>query len=286
MNDQAPRTASASEDIDLLVLAERCIIFFKKYRILFITATLIGLLSGLLLYKKIATTYTSRLLLHSSLLSNPEAIQIVGSWYQLLTKGEKKELANQFQCDPSILTKTKKIKAKEVQQVFNANNPNGFIVEATVTDNEILDSLQQAIVNGFENSVYVKERLATRRSALREMIEKLTSEISKLDSVKSAMADIIGGKGRSSSSVIIDGSRINQEWIDMNEKLYSLREQLQFMNAAQVLQGFQHIKEPAGPHLIPLLVIGVLFFLALAYGLAILHSVNARLKNRTRIKGI
>src|SRR6476620_580005 len=88
MNDQSSQHTTHSEDIDLLALAERCILFFRKYRLLFGGAIVLGLLAGFLLYKKIATTYSSRLLLHSSILSNPEAIQIVSTWNQLLTKDE------------------------------------------------------------------------------------------------------------------------------------------------------------------------------------------------------
>lgn len=272
-----------TEDIDLLHLLERTILFFKKFKWLFITAFLAGIFSGWFFYKKlIPTTYRSKLVLHSSLLTNPEQIQLVANWNSLLKQREYAALIDSWGCKEEIIRKTKGLKAKEIQQAFTPNNPNGFTIDAIVTDNAILDSLQSAIVNGFENGSYVKERLAIKRASLVELIEKTTAEIKKLDSTKKDMEAIIGGTGRSSSSLIIDGSSINRQLIEMNEKLLNYKENLQFTNAVQVLQGFSRFNKPDGPKLVPWLAIGVFFFMALAWLYATISNISAKLKQRAK----
>lgn len=283
MSNDAPKpTVQQPDDIDLFILIERAILFFKKYRWVFIIAVLAGLAAGFCFYKFIPKTYKSRMLVHSFTLANLEEIQIVKNWNQLLTKKEHQTLARIFDCDQAILQKVKKIKAEEIQQVFSQVNPNGFIIDVLVTDNTVLPALQQALVHGFENSPYITERLAMKRVMLKEIIDKTTVEILKLDSTKGQVEDIIGGKGKASSSLIVDGSSVNRQWIEMNEKLLNLKESLRFTSAVQVLQGFEAFRKPSGPHLLPWLVIGLLVFLSFAYLFALVSSINTTLKARAR----
>jgi hypothetical protein len=280
MNADSKNEAGLSEDIDLFLLIERSICFFRKYRLIFFIAIVLGISSGFFFFLSIAKTYKSRLIVHSFLLTNQEEIQIVSNWNELLKKGERKTLSIAFNCDDSILRKVKRIKAAEIQQVFSQQNPNGFTIDVIVTDNSVLEELQKGLVYGFENSEYIKERLAVKKAALRELIDKTSAEIQKLDSTKKIVENIIGGKGKSSSSLIIDGSSVNRQLIEMNEKLLSFREGLQFTNAVQVLQSFGKFNRPDNPKLIPWLVIGLLVFLSLAYLYALIRSINEGLKTR------
>ncbi|MEQ1675884.1 MAG: hypothetical protein ABL876_04265 [Chitinophagaceae bacterium] len=280
MTAGAKNTTEQPEDIDLLLLLERFIAFLKRFGWLFITALLLGLAAGYWFYRSIPKTYQSRLVVHSYLLTNPEQIQIVNNWDRLLKQKEFKNLSTLLHCPENILYGVKQLKAKEIQQVFTPNNPNGFIIDALVTNNSILDSLQSAIVYGFENSEYVKERLAAKRASLQELIIKTTAEINKLDSTKKIIEGIIGGSGRSSSSLILDGSSINRQLIEMNEKLLGFKESLEFTNAIQVLQSFSKFNEVHGPKLIPWLFIGVVFFLFLAWAGALVYNVSQKLKQR------
>ena len=274
--------AENADDIDLFVLIERAIVFFKKYRLVFILFALGGIALGFFFYKTIPRTYKSRMVVHSFTLTNQEEIQVVKNWNELLTKGEHAALSSILNCPAQVLGKVKKLKAEEIQQVFSQVNPNGFTIDALVTENAILPQLQKGIIYGFENNGYIKERLEVKRAGLKELIDKTAAEIKKLDSTKSNLENIIGGKGHSSSPLIIDGSSINRQLIEMNEKLLSFRESLQFTNAVQVLQGFEAFRKPAGPHLIPWLIIGLMVGLAMGYVFALIHSINTGLQARAR----
>lgn len=269
-----------TDDIDLLDLLERSISFFKRYRWIFIVSIVLGLAFGFYFYKAITKTYESKMLVHSSVLTNQEEIQITRNWNALLGKKEWPALARELNMDESLLRKVKKIKAEEIQQVFTPVNPHGFTILAVVTDTAVLDELQQGLVYGFETSPYVKDRLKFNREALEEMIKKTETEIQKLDSTKNTIQNIISGKERTSSSLIVDGSSISTRLIEMNEKLIGLKRDLRFTNAVQVLQDFQKFSKPSDPNLIPLLVIGLVVFLAFGYILALFLSVNAGLRQR------
>ena len=283
MNTDTKNSAYPPEDIDLLLLLERFISFFKRYRWIFIVAVLCGLVSGYLFYRSIPTTYRSRMVVHSYFLTNQEHLQIVSNWNNLLKQKEYKTLADAFGCPENILHGVKQLKAKEIQQNFSPNNPNGFTIDVLVTNNNLLDSLQRGIVQGFENNEYVMERLAVKRASLQELITKTSEEIKKLDSTKKIMEGIIGGSGHSSASLIVDGSSINRQLIEMNEKLLGFKENLQFSNAVQVLQSFSKFNKPDGPHLIPWFIIGLFFFLCLAWVFSVLNSISQKLKKRKQL---
>jgi hypothetical protein len=280
MNAEIKNQAVPSEDIDLFLLIERSILFFRKYRWVFIIAILLGISSGIFFFASIPKTYKSRMIVHSYMLTNQEEIQIINNWNELLKKKEYNALSTAFHCDENLLSKVKQIKAREIQQVFSPINPNGFTIDVLVTDNAILDELQNRLIYGFENNAYIKKRLDVKKAEYKELIEKTSAEIQKLDSTKRIVENIIGGKGSSSSSLIIDGSSVNRQLIEMNEKLLSFKEGLEFSNAVQVLQNFEKFRKPEGPKLIPWLVMGLLVFLTIGYVYALISSIKQGLRSR------
>lgn len=280
MHTGGPVNGEKTEDIDLLILVERALLFFRRFRWVFIAAIILGLTVGYTFYRIIPKTYQSRMVLHSFLLTNPEQIQLVNNWSQLLSEKEFKPLSQLFNCREQLLHGVKKIRAKEIQQVFTPNNPNGFTIDVWVTDNQLLDSLQAAIVYGFENNEYIKQRLDVKRASLKLLIKETTAEIEKLDSTKKIMENIINGNGRSSSSLIIDGSSQNRQLIELQEKLQNFKENLRFTSGVQVLQSFSPFSKPDGPKLLPWLIMGVLFFICLAWAGTVVYNVNRKLKQR------
>jgi len=282
MNAGDIKKETSTEDIDLLLLAERSILFFRNHRWIFIIAIVLGLGTGYYFYRSIPKTYKSRMVVHSFLLSNPEEIQIVKNWNELLNKKEYEVLKKSLNCSENVLQKVKQIKAEEIQQIFSQANPNGFTIDAIVTDNLVLDELQKGIVYGFENIDYIKRRLDTKKASLSELIQKTNSEITQLDSTKKMVTDIIEGKGKIASPLIIDVSGANRQLVEMNEKLTGLKEGLAFTNAIQVLQNFEKFSQPVGPHLIPWLIMGLIAFLSLAWVLALFSSIREGLAGRKK----
>jgi len=280
MGDDSNSHGYLQDDIDLIALLERSILFFRKYKWIFLAAIIVGLLLGFLRYRSLPAVYKSRMVIHSFILTNQNDIQIVANWNAVLKSDESAALTSIFNLGEDILCKVKQIKAEEIQKIFTPTNPNGFIIDVLVTDNSILDDLQKGIVYAFENSDYVKDRLAAKRNRLQELIDKTGIELKKMDSTKKMVENLISGKGSSSSSLIVDASTINRQWIEMNEKFLSLKEELKFSNAVQVLQGFSTFKKPAGPNLFVWLFLGLTSCLSVAYIYALFRSTNQKLRNR------
>lgn len=280
MSDNSKNDGSRQDDIDLIALLEGSVLFFRKYKWVFLVAIIAGLLLGYLRYRALPTVYKSRMIVQSTIITNQNGIQIVANWNQVLRSGDYAALAKIFNLGEDIICKAKQVKAEEIQKIFTANNPNGFIIEVMVTDNSILADLQNGIVYGFENNGYVKDRLQAKRNRLQEMIDKTGTELNKMDSTKKMVENALSGKGSSTSSLIVDASTINRQWIEMNEKHLSLKEDLKFSNGMQVLQDFTEFKNPAGPNLFLWLLLGLISCVAIAFIYTLFRSINQKLKNR------
>lgn len=240
-------------------------------------SSITGMLTGLLLYTISTKKYASTLLLHSFTLTNTEHITIIKNWNDLLKKGEYEALSKDFNCDPAMLKKVYKISASEIQKLYIQNNPNGFMVEVLVKDTAVLDPLQKGIFSGLENGEYLKAKLNSRKSNLRQLIEKVNIEIVKLDSTKKYIENSINHSSKSSSSYILDVSGITSQMITLNEKLIGYQEDLKFVGAVQVLHNFAKFKKPVSPKLFKLLVLGLIAGFSIGYILAIYKYVRQRM---------
>jgi len=273
-----------SDDIDLLTLVERTILFFKKYFWAFVLAAVLGVTLGIMSYRKIPVVYQSRLIAHSAVLTNQENIQIIDTWNSLLKKREYGEVAKAFNCPEQAIRKLKKIQGTEIQKVFAATNPNGFYIDVQVTDNSVLPTIQQGIIYGFENGDYVKERVNFKKTRLKEMIDNLHVEIARLDSTSKGLERMMTTHSTSSPGVIVDGSNISRQLIDLNEKLLFFEEELSFTSGIQVLQGFSKYSKPVSANLLVLIGLGLVLTFSIAYIVTLIHSVNERLKARSSIR--
>jgi len=271
----------ASDDIDLINIAERAFLFFRRYRITFIIAIVAGIALGCFQYYTSAKMYKSRLILHSSFLTNLEEIEIINYWNELLKRKEYPALAQSFNCDENMLHNAVSIEGSEILKNYSASNPNGFYIEARVKDNAVLPGLQKALVYGLNNTEYVKQRLSLRKKDVETLIDKVTAEIQKLDSVKKSIENVITSGKQNPGSFMLDIPGINKEFIDMNEKLLSYREELQFSSSGiQVLQSFVPLNTPVSISLRVMILLGILFCLFIAFIFTVAHSVLERLKKR------
>jgi uncharacterized protein involved in exopolysaccharide biosynthesis len=275
-----PRQNNSSEDIDLINLLERAVLFFRRYRKLFIIAVIAGILLGSAGYFLSPKIYKSRAILHTSYLTNSEQIEIIDYWNELLKRGEYKTLAQILNCSENLLHNLASLEAAEIQKIFSTSNPNGFYIDAKVKDNSILNELQKAIVYGLNNTEYVKQKVITRKENLEELIDKVTVEIGKLDSIKASIENIISNKEKNSSSLMLDVTGVNREIIDMNEKLLGYREELKFAGGVQVIQGFVPLNTPVSISLKVMIILGLILCLSIAYIFTLLSYLRDRLKKR------
>ena len=283
MSENQSGQANKSDDLDLINLVESVFSFFRNYSKLIAFFSIAGILAGYTLYKISPKQYESTLLLHSSTLTNTEQINIIENWNALLRDGEYAALGERLNCDSAMLKKVAKISAAEIQKLYIPNNPNGFVVKAIVRDNAVLDSLYKGIIYGLENSDYIKAKLASRRTILGELIGKVKTEISKLDSTKKNIENSINSNNLHSSSFIIDVSTITSQVISLNEKLLGYQDELKFSAAVLVFHKFEKFEKPVSPKFFKSVVLGFIAGFAIGYLLSLYLYLRKRFAVNTRL---
>ncbi|AXY77477.1 hypothetical protein D3H65_27375 [Paraflavitalea soli] len=244
----------STDDIDLIALLVSIIRFLKSYRLILLGVTLAGVLAGFFTYLTIPKYYTSKAILQPSILTKQEFFQIVDNWADLKRTNNYAELAQRFNCDPSLF---KKIGSITTQEIPKTNlQAKGFIVSASILDTTVIPTLQKAILSGFENNEYIKEQLADQRNHLKQLIEKINIETQKLENLKLANLDSSLRSNTTSRSFILDISRINSEIVTLLEKKVKYETDLKFANAVQVLQNFSKPEKPDQPKLRSLMILG------------------------------
>src|SRR5690242_1005187 len=204
MSTKPSQTALPPEDIDLLVLLERMVLYIRKYKWIYLVSIVLCTALSLSIWAKMPKVYKSRLVIHSFTLSNLDYMQVVSNWNNLLRNGGRNMLAGSMGMSSASLGKVKQIKATEIQRVFTPNNPNGFYIDVYVTDNAVLDELQQGILTGFENVDFIKAQLTIRKENLNQLIDQVKKEITKLDSTKSMIESMMRNRNGQPSSMIVD----------------------------------------------------------------------------------
>jgi hypothetical protein len=279
MNESNTQSAHNADEIDLIVLIEKVVAYVKRFFKILIGFSVIGMLIGLVLFLSTPRKYTSELVLHSYILTNPENIQIIKNWKTLLSKKEYNTLAGIWNTRPDIVKSVRSLSPEEIQKLY-VQNPHGFLIRVTVKDTSILGQLEQGLVYGLENTEYVKERLKTRRANLAELIDKVKAEITKLDSTKLAVENILNNKNKSSSSLFVDITSINSGIISLNEKLLSYQEDLKFARAIQVLQNFNKFSKPESRNGPLILAVTTLAGFVIGFFVTVMISVRQKLYER------
>ena len=262
------------DELDLISLIQRMLAFINRFKIIFLSFFVVGLSTGLYFYFSSPPQYATRLIVHPVFLSNQEEIEIIDNWKKLLGS-EKRQLAAILNSPKEVVEKLSTISAEEILKVYASNNPNGFIINVSVTDTSVLDELQKGIVYGLNNSSYVKEKVVARQVRDSELIQKTSDEIFKLNATKTIIDSLI--QSGHSTPMMLDISRINAEWIDLNEKLLAYREDLKFSTGVQVLENFDEGKL-ARSGLLKFLFLGIATGLFVAYLLSFLVCLRTKIK--------
>jgi hypothetical protein len=279
--EKVPHNTSP-DDIDLINLLERMFFFFRRFRKVFVIAIIAGILLGFAGYFLSPKMYESKLILHSSDLTNQEELEIIDYWNQLLKRNEYKILAPVLNCSEELLHRVVSLQGVQIQKNYSSTDPNGFYIDARIRDNSILTDLQNAIVFGLNNTEYVKQKFSARKEDLKKLIDGTNTEMSKLDSTKNRIEDAKNSTGKNSSSPVLNVTTLNRELIDLTEKLISYQNELKYISSVQVLQGFMPLNTPVSRSLAVTIVMGLILCLSVAYLFSLLKYIEDRLKKRLR----
>jgi len=278
MTDNQGPLQEKNDDLDLLALLSKAIRFLKTYGVLLLIASLTGLLCGFILNLSFPKYYTSRLLMESTVLNNLEQEELIDNWDMLMSaKGGSALLAKALNCSPETAGSIKGLSSEALPSLLDGTYV--FTLEVKVRDISQLKNIQDALLWGFRNNDYVREKVALRTASLREQVSEAAGEIAKLDSTKHYIESLTPDEKKGSDHLILDLSGISKEKVEIGEKLGTYKEKLAFGNGVQLVQGATPPRGPK-PGTMTLLGLGLAAGFLFGYFLALLKSLARISKQR------
>ena len=277
MTDNQGSFQEKNDDLDLSVLLGKAMRFFKTNGLLILSASLTGLLCGFILNKSLPKYYTSRLLLESTVLNDLEQGELIDNWDLLLTGKSRPLLETAFNCSPETVMSIVGLSAEALPNLSDGTFC--FTLEVRVRDTSQLKNIQEALLYGFRNNEFVREKVALRKDNLRHQISEASGEISKLDSTKDYIESLTRSERKDNDHLILDVSSISKEKVEIGEKLAGYKEKLAFGNGVQLVQGATPPRGPK-PGTLTLLGLGLAAGFLIGYFVALLKSIIRISKQR------
>ncbi len=234
-----------SEEIDLVKLFIKAILFLRKYSIIFIIAIVIGLVVGYGLTLLPKKSHYSAFLVANSSLTNEDVFEVVKSINEKKLKIPATDYnriaaikienvmtptAWDIDGNPTTIAKSKFFK---VNIDFSRLSDKDNVQE----QQPFLDTVRNSIVNYFNDNPYVKERESYEKMAINNMIGEISDQLKKLDTLQKRMMEekplrgqgLIENAGKQSFSSDI---------LTLLEKKLKLEESFQFDKPIKIYEDF------------------------------------------------
>jgi hypothetical protein len=285
MNNRiAPSKINDEDEINLLYIVYNTLTLIKKNVPILLGIILLSVFIGIFQYFKTEPLYKTRLIADSFVLPNTEIINIVETWQGLINKGDYSTLAGKLKLGEATVKKILSLEAQntgtgKTEQSIDSKNENSFVINASVTDVQIIDSLEIAIISALESNEYVMKRVAIRKENSEALKKRIASEIADLDTIKQSVRNLLEIGRPASGTFITNPTDVNVRIIELYEKILELESTIQLSEDIQVIESFTKTTRPDGPKLLPYLIYGFTSGCVLAGCFIIFRAININYKN-------
>ncbi|MEJ8802673.1 chain length determinant protein [Pontibacter sp. H249] len=239
--------------------------FFKLlfiYKWLLILFVLIGGALGYLAFYVTKPYYSSTMTLMLSNIRNEFIEDQLSKLTDMVKEDNFEEIANRLDIN---LEAAKQIKALNFSNLDEdrieedsilVGSP--FKIELLLYDRKLFNSMEPAITNYLENNRYFAKQKRIRQKQLESLINKLESEISSIDSIKTEIGSPRGPVNGFVYGQPIDPTNLYRESVNMYKEQVSLSANLDRLENVEVITGFAPRLYPSGPNLIKYILIGAI----------------------------
>jgi hypothetical protein len=255
MNDRSSLQENRTDDLDMVPVMLKAIVFFRRFGKKIIVAGLVGMIVGGFLYYLMPRDYKATMVLQSPVLSNAQGLRVINGWGALLSKSSRAVAAQLFKMREDQVSELHDITAEIIP---GSEEVGGMTVEVAISDTTILPALQQGMAYALENNPYIKQRIEVRRQNLQDVLSQAQQELRKLDSIKPYLQGFAGGEKDANGKLILDVSNVSNQRMNCEDRITNALERLHFLRAVYVLQGFIRSK---ASKIVPAPVLPLLGFL-------------------------
>ena len=228
----------------------------KKWMVVFAYVVVFaGLGVGLGLLGK--TYYTSYMSISHIRFENEYCGEMIGNLNAIISDGKGyDELAKTLQISVADAGMIKKFYYEPLNQHLAERYADSttvllpFRVGVDVYDNSVLDTLETAILNYFENNPFAQNKKSLDREALDKLEQKIVSEIAQNDSLKLKISDEVAPRSAAGGLVYgapLDPSNIYRRGLELYEKQLQVNRKQKLNTSFYTMVGFTPHTKPSSP---------------------------------------
>jgi hypothetical protein len=202
---------------------------------------------------------------------------------------ELEVLKEQLRTAQGTASPANKVVIDQVIRRIEIENRHAYEITVRTLSPAVIQDLQQAIVDYFRTNPYIRKRIEITRINLEKRRQKLSSDISKLDSLKRVIyqnyRSMAEQSREGSNNVIFSDKAVTDpiELYDEDQEIYrhlqETERELYLQPDFEIVEGFTEFSEPANVRVIVLLFYSVLIGVFVAYLDVGLRNFNKYLAN-------
>lgn len=260
--------------------------YLVRKRTLFIASfVFFGIALAIVNFFVSTAVYKTNAILVSNLLSNDYCKSLIETLGELTKEKNYDRLSEKLNLPVGTVSKLNSIDFNYFTASETRDTVIGipFSIEVYVTDNFILDSLQNGIVYYLENNGYALKRKSAKKAVLNEFSQKIDTELDQLDSLlkqinKEAIID-----PKTGNFAMYDPIDNYEKMIDIYQEKYKVMERIALLSNFEVIEGFTKYNKPSSPRMIrdSAFMGGILFFVGLYF--ANKEEKKAKDKNKKHV---
>ncbi|PWT79237.1 MAG: hypothetical protein C5B59_00005 [Bacteroidetes bacterium] len=254
---------------------------FAKSKLLLLTGLISGMIVGYSYFRTKVPTYEVSMIVQSTELNNQTLANIIDQLGTLAQAGSQQRLADELNITPNQASRISLISTRRFdgepldKDTSRVHQP--FEIIARITDKDITDKLQSAIIAYLNENSYLTKVQDNRTRMNQEKIAFIDNELAKLDTLKTEYNRFLT-TARISATVYYNALN-PAEIYDQSGKLMKEKENvMRSLNVENtpvlMINGFNSTSEPQTSSLSRALLLGALVGLAICYLLGLFVDLN------------
>jgi hypothetical protein len=130
-----------------------------------------------------------------------------------------------------------------------------------------------------ENNEYVKKRSVIKKQNLQALKNKITAEITALDSVKLSVQDLLSNERTAQGTFLTSPSEVNLQIVTLYERILDIETAIKLSGDIQIIENFTKTTKPDGPLLRPYLIRSIIIGCVLSALFIVVKLINKKLKD-------
>lgn len=257
MSEINSKSASSSDEVDLVFVLVKTIGFLAKTWWYFVLASVIGLGIGLTVFYLSPKIYQSKFTAECMALPDSRVVDIVNDLKKLAEIRDTEQLAQKLNVSEDIATKittieplsTIKIDKEAIgvdEYLLPSYRSYVFSIVVQVKDNSILPILQKGLIRYISDNEYSQIRVRQFKESKYQLVSVLDDQMLKLDSANSLYeAKLIRKEGP--NITLAHPGDFRMLLIQLEEKKQDILNEIELAQAVRVIQNFTAFKKPVAP---------------------------------------